>query len=137
MMHIHAALIVAMLSFLNSSIEMQTFDREVGSLVQQLEQLYSAGVDVDPLVRDLDRAVKLYENGHRDSAITILKEIRERIELLKSRAPEIALRKRIALGIEVGALASIPLLVYFVLPRIYLLLWYRARRKWLVERARR
>ena len=46
------------------------------------------------------------------------------------------LRLAVVKAVKVGLLLSIPVLVYLLLPRVYLLLWYRSRRDWMVEGAR-
>ena len=128
-------LIIALTSL--SIVNATAFDVEVGKIVKDLEYLESKGIDVSKLVEQLDRAIKLYENGNRVEAEKILLNISREVVALKSIANDVAIRILITKIATVAALASIPLLVYLLLPRAYLYLWYLSRRRWVVEGAER
>jgi len=111
------------------------FDSEVGKLVKELGYLESSGLNVSSLVEELDKAVKLYYSGERSKALRILQSIEASVSKLKPLAREAAARRTMEKAITVAALASAPIAVYLLLPRAYLYLWYRLRRKWIVEGA--
>ena len=118
-------------------INATAFDVEVGKLVKELGYLESKGVDVSSLIEDLDKAIKLYEMGERKEALKIIRSIEAEVSKLKAIANEVAMRRTIYKAVTVAALASIPVIVYFLLPRAYLYLWYLPRRKWIVEGVKR
>ncbi len=112
----------------------EDLDAEVVNILNDLDYLYSRGVDIEDLVQKLDHVVKLIEGRDYDEARVLLSEIRTEVDLLKARAEEIYLYKSIyKYGLQ-GLVLSTPILVYILLPRIYLYLWFRFRRKWIVKK---
>ena len=108
-------------------------DNDVGSIIRDLEYLYSKHVDISSIVQELNQAIKLWEQGEKDKALEILKNIKKEIQKLKSIANDIDLQYRIVKYIKIGIIISIPILIYFLLPRAYLYIWYRTRRKWIIR----
>ena len=104
----------------------EDLDAEVVNILNDL--------DYEDLVQKLDHVVKLIEGRDYDEARVLLSEIRAEVDLLKARAEEIYLYKSIYKYGLLGLVLSTPILVYILLPRVYLHLWFRFRRKWLVEK---
>lgn len=99
----------------------------------EIAKLATQGVDVSNLIEKLK---KVHENliNHRDEdAILIIEDIRNEINTLKQSMPTIIFFQNLVKGLMITFLASIPILIYILLPRIYIYLWYRARRKWVVK----
>lgn len=112
----------------------ENLDSEVASVLKDIDYLYNHGVNVDDLVHRLDQAVKLINNGDYDRAKTILSGIKNEIGSLKNKAETIYLYQTIYKYGLVALLLSLPILAYFLTPRIYLYLWYRLRRGWIVKK---
>lgn len=133
-----ASLLVLILTSMFASIAIsESFDQDVGRIVKSLDHLYSKGIDVRKLVEELNKAVKLYYSGHPKEAYRIITDIEEKVRRLNQVANNVWLVKCLIKGLEAAALLSIPIATYFGLPRIYLYLWYRFRKKWLVKEVRR
>lgn len=106
--------------------------REVESIMKDLEYLHSRGVDVGPVVDLLNKAVSEYSNGSFEKAYGYIEEARRRVESLKVEAESTYIKIMVVKAVTVASLASIPLLTYFMLPRLYLYLWFKLHRKWIV-----
>ncbi|AFH42523.1 hypothetical protein IOK49_03455 [Fervidicoccus fontis] len=106
----------------------------ITQLLGEIVYLYDHGVNVSQLVNKLNYAVKLEQEGNITASSLIISQLQENISALMPSA-ESNYYKIIALKIiEIILLLSIPVLTYVFLPRIYLSIWYRSRRKWLVKK---
>jgi len=112
-------------------------DKEVSDVVRDLEYLYGRGIDVSNLTESLN---KLIINWSRDPNNTYyliqLQKIRSEIDSLKKNAESIYLSSMITRYLVAGLILSVPAVVYFALPRLYLFLWFRSRRRWIVVERR-
>ncbi|MEM4849033.1 MAG: hypothetical protein QXM55_05305 [Ignisphaera sp.] len=95
---------------------------EVAKLAQQ-------GIDVSNLVEKLMEAHEALTSSRSFN----LSVIKAEIDNIKRDAPKIILYKNIVKGFSVGGLISIPILIYLFLPRVYLYIWYKSRRRWVVK----
>jgi hypothetical protein len=109
------------------------FDSEVGVLVEEAGRLYSKGVDVAVVIEKLDNAIALYESGRVDEAYAALSEARSMIMDLSSVADRVYYYNTMVKAVTVAVLAVIPIAIYILLPRIYLYVWFKTRRKWIVR----
>jgi hypothetical protein len=109
------------------------FDSEVGVLVEEAGRLYSKGVDVAVVIEKLDNAIALYESGRVDEAYAALSEARSMIMDLSSVADRVYYYNTMVKAVTVAVLAVIPIAIYLLLPRIYLYVWFKTRRKWIVR----
>jgi hypothetical protein len=109
------------------------FDSEVGVLVEEAGKLYSKGVDVAMVIEKLDNAIALYESGRVDEAYAALSEARSMIMDLSSVADQVYYYNTLVKAVTVAVLAAIPIAIYLLLPRIYLYVWFKTRRKWIVR----
>lgn len=114
-----------------------SIDDEVSAVMRDLEYLSSRGVNVSDLVDRLNHALELYQRGDVDGALNIIRDLRARISDLMGTADSVYLMLNIYRYGSAAAVLSTPLLVYLLLPRIYLILWYRSRRRWLVRRVKK
>ena len=116
---------------------------DVGNVKEEFIQLYievaelgKEGINVTSLVHELSKALKLINEGTNESLIraeSILSRVRSELESLKAEAPRIILANNVRKYGAVTALASVPVVFYFLLPRVYLAIWFRVRRRWVVE----
>lgn len=109
-------------------------DSEIGDLVERAGELYSKGLNVSAVIEKLNSAIVKYEENSTEEARRLIAEVRGLIENMSTIADRVYFTNMARKALVVAALASIPVLVYTLLPRAYLYLWYRSRRKWLVSR---
>ncbi|MCC6053838.1 MAG: hypothetical protein LM589_00760 [Thermosphaera sp.] len=129
---VYIALLVLALSAL-PVVQGSDFDSEVGVLVEEAGRLYSKGVDVAVVIEKLDNAIALYESGRVDEAYVALSEARSMIMDLSSIADRVYYYNTMVKAVTVAVLAVIPIAIYILLPRIYLYVWFKTRRKWIVR----
>ncbi len=116
---------------------------DVGSVREEFIKLYAEvaelgkeGINVTSLVHELSIALKLINEGTNESlarAESILSHVRSEVESLKAEAPQIILISNFRKYGTAAAIAAIPVALYFLLPRAYLAIWFRVRRRWVVE----
>lgn len=106
---------------------------EIESMMKDLEYLHSRGVDVERVVDLLNKAISEYVSGDVTAARTYLEEAKKVVESLKIEAEPTHARIIAVKTVIVACLVSIPLMIYFILPRLYLYLWFRFRKKWVVR----
>lgn len=97
-----------------------------------LYKLSRMGVDVGDLVDRLDEAQKLLDKGDVVGAEKIIDGVLEDASRLEEEAGMIVFVNNVCKALTVSAIASIPVFTYFFFPRIYLELWYRLKKKWVV-----
>jgi hypothetical protein len=112
----------------------QSFDYRVAEAAKRLGELYRKGVNVTDVVRLLDNAVKAFEDGNYSEASRLLNASLNRIAELEAVADRIYMFNLFTKALIIAILAAIPLLIYIFLPRLYLYLWFRSRRRWVVRR---
>ena len=125
------ALLHCTLPLVSASSEL---DSEVGDLVERAGDLYSKGLDVSVIIEKLNSAVVLSEEGSVEEARGVLSEVRSLVEDMSTVADSVYFTNTLIKGVTVAVLAAIPVLVYTLLPRVYLYLWFKSRKKWLVLR---
>ena len=107
--------------------------KEIEGLMRDLEYLYSRGVNISDIIDLLNRAIQ-YTDRNISEAQRLISIAKEEISERRSYAENTYLMNLVIKYLEITAIASIPLLVYLFLPRIYLYLWYRSHRKWIIKR---
>jgi len=102
-------------------------------------RISSRGVDVCEVLEHLSEVLKLLELGRYGEALEEMGRAEEVLARLEHVAGALVLRVSLAKYGGAAVLASVPLAVYVLLPRVYVYAWYRARRRWVVvsERTRR
>jgi len=116
-----------------SIVVAEDFDFEVSKLVDRVSGLYLRGVNISSVVEKLDNAVKVYEGGDVEKAWSLLNEVHGMVTELENVADETYFWLMFNRIVTVALLVSIPIAVYFLLPRLYLYLWFRVRRRWVVR----
>jgi len=118
----------------NPGPELDQLDKVVGDLVHKLSELDAKGVNVTPVLVRLDEAIAAYERGDIESAERAVNEAISVLSELEATAGEVYRLVVLSKGLTIAGVASIPILVYQLLPRVYLHLWFKTRRRWLVRR---
>lgn len=109
---------------------------EFMSVYRDIVSLAKRGVDVSKLVHELSKVLDLINKGDSESltkAKSMLIDISTQVKIIKSRANNIILINNIIKYGIAASIISIPILFYFLFPRIYLAIWFRIRRRWIVE----
>lgn len=108
--------------------------KEIFSII---EEAGSEGMNVTDVINDLNTAIYLLRKGDKDSlerAKVILDKAYTRANEILRELPEYRMNKYLSLYSRVALILSIPIMVYFLLPRLYLELWYRFRKHWVIAR---
>jgi hypothetical protein len=108
-------------------------DIHIAGILDKAKNLYMKGVNVTDVVRKLDEVVELYERGDIDRARDILNDTEVEVLELEKIADNVYRSIVISKAITVAFLVSIPVAVYYFLPRVYLYIWFKLRRRWLVR----
>ena len=96
-------------------------------------KLAEKGLDVTHLVEELKKAHYLLLNNETSEASLLLSSIKDEVKKLENNAPSLILYMNASKALLVALLASMPLIVYILLPRLYLYLWFKTRRKWVIK----
>ncbi len=121
------------------SVEASSVDevrKEFIDVYVDVAKLGKEGINVTSLVHELSKALKLIDEGSNESLLkakAIIDHVKSEVRKLKAEAPRIILMDNLRKYLIVAALACIPIAFYFLLPRAYLLVWFRVRRRWVVE----
>jgi len=121
------------------SVEASSVDevrKEFIDVYVDVAKLGREGINVTSLVHELSKALKLIDEGSNESLLkakAIIDHVKSEVKRLKAEAPRIILMDNLRKYLIVAALACIPIAFYFLLPRAYLALWFRVRRRWVVE----
>lgn len=107
---------------------------EITYFMKDLEDLHRMGVNVGLVVDLLNKAMGRYREGDEAEAQRYLDEARRVINELKLIAESVYFKALVTKMITVGLLASLPIAVYLILPRMYLYIWFRLHRRWIVRR---
>ncbi len=108
-------------------------ETRVTALYTDAYRLAKRGIDVSTVIHELDKALKLARRGDVEEAQRLLDDASARLQQLESGASSTLLRARLEKFLAVAVLAAIPVATYLLLPRLYLRLWYKSRRRWVVE----
>lgn len=100
------------------------------SLVAELSRL---GINVTRYVGELGKALHSIKSGDYDRAEQILDRIMPELEDLYAKKDTYVFSESIVKAALSAAILSLPLLFYYLFPKLYLLLWYRLRKKWVIR----
>ncbi len=106
-------------------------------LYRRTAVLAKRGINVSSIVVELRTVLELIEKGDNDSLVkasNLLESIEEKVTKLEGEADNIVLMENLRKYSIVAAILSIPLLFYLLFPRLYLAIWFRARKRWTVEK---
>ena len=91
-------------------------------------------VNVTDIVSEMNIAIKYIDNGQYDNADKLLNKIDSQVTHLEDISGNILFWSNFWRYFTVAVLLSIPVLTYFILPRLYITIWYRLRRRWIAKR---
>lgn len=111
----------------------EDFDARIVEYVERIAELEAKHVDARNVVDKLNEAVKAFEQGDHARAGLILSEVDTMLADLEEGSQQAYLLHTASKAASVAVLALIPLLVYTLLPRAYIYLWFKTRRKWVVR----
>ena len=106
-------------------------------LYKRTADLGRRGINVSSIVDELGIVLELINNGDDYSlkrASELLDSIEKKLVSLERNADNILLMENLRKYSIVGFIMSIPLLFYLLFPRLYLAIWFRVRRRWVVEK---
>lgn len=134
-------LLTVLVITLSLSISVHAVDKDVLwdrflDLYMRTAILGRRGVDVSNIVGGLKKVLELLESGDITSlekASELMDEVERNIFFLERNADNMLLMENLRKYSTAGALLLIPLLFYYLFPRLYLALWFRVRRRWVVE----
>lgn len=110
------------------------YEDELINLYKRVYQLGREGINVTSIVDELNLVIKYLDEGDLDSATTLIQKIDVELSELERNSGDILFWMNFNKYSVAAALISIPIITYFLLPRIYLMTWYRLRRRWIVKR---
>lgn len=113
--------------------ELSSFDSRIGGITHRISRLQEMGANVSSLIVLVNKAVDYAENGDYTSANRILNSVEENITRMEPIVEHQHMIRTVERYVLVGLLLALPLLVYWGLPRLYLYLWFRVKRRWIVE----
>ncbi len=105
------------------------------NIYNKLYKLRMSGIDVDPLIEELNNALIKWQMGKiTDSEfMSRLKEIDQKASILEEKTGEAEMIIGLFTVLSVSLLIIMPALFYWLFPVLYLYVWFRIRRKWVVE----
>ena len=134
MLTLSLTIIHQMIILAYSGDNLSEIDSLVSSIMKDLEYLESREVNVSSLIHRVDEDIKGLEKDPGNATyIKDLESIREEIKALKSDAENIYIINNIIRYSTAVGIGLVPVAVYILLPRIYLYIWYRTRRRWIVQ----
>ncbi|MEM0015073.1 MAG: hypothetical protein QXX81_07540 [Zestosphaera sp.] len=109
------------------------------SIYSRVADLGRKGIDVSQYVEALDEVLELLKVGDISRAEEIMDSISTNLSSVESKVGEILLVNNLKRYGTALTLLITPLLTYLLLPRVYIYLWFRSRRKWVIvgERGKR
>jgi len=134
MLTLSLTIIHQMIILAYSGDSMSEIDSLVSTIMKDLEYLESREVNVSSLIHRVNEDIKGLEKDPGNATyIKDLESIREEIKALKSDAENIYIINNIIRYSTAVGIGLVPVAVYILLPRIYLYIWYRTRRRWIVQ----
>jgi len=87
---------------------------------------------VSHYVELLDRVLTLLDEGYVSDAVELMNSLNTNLSLLEKEASNIVMFKNLVKYGSAALVLTIPIITYVALPRLYLLLWFKSRRRWVV-----
>ncbi len=110
---------------------------ELTDLFAKTVELGRQGIDVSEITHNLSQALSLISKGDDRSleeASQILSHVRDEITRIDENKWRILLINDATKYSLVALILSVPVLTYFLLPRAYVIVWFKTRRRWVVEK---
>ncbi|WP_440060233.1 hypothetical protein ACSU1N_03595 [Thermogladius sp. 4427co] len=114
---------------------------QIQDIEQELKPISQAGMNTSLVEYYVNNALQLISKGQLTSeeAAWVENNISlawSELEKLKAEYPSYVLWKNIYTWASIALYASIPVITYFLLPRVWAYIWYWTKRKWRVARRR-
>lgn len=100
---------------------------------REVAVLGKKGLNVSVLVEKLSRALTLINEGRLDDALSLIDEVNGDLRVLKEEEEYTLLTKNVYKAVSILLIGSIPVLFYIAFPRLYLEIWFRMRKRWIVK----
>jgi len=114
------------------NLDVQIIDRALEDL-KKLQILSEKGINVSKLVEELNEVVMIVQRGDLESARIKLVTIEDEILKLEAEADRYYIVSTIMRYAKVVGILVIPIIFYLLFPRIYLYIWFRSRRRWVLK----
>jgi hypothetical protein len=111
----------------------QDFDSVIAEYIARVRRLEAKNVDTTQVVELINEAVEKYQEEDETRALQILGEVDSLLDSLERSVDQVYYQYVFTKAITVIVLALIPILVYTLLPRVYLYLWFKTRKRWIVR----
>lgn len=137
-LHVSLTLLILLLGFVSSMTTVLCEDphEKFLSIYGRVMNLALEGVDVHQYVTALNEVLQLLESNKFREAVELMNRIDSDLRELESRAGNIIFAKTLSKYATAAAILSLPAIVYFLLPRLYIYSWFRSRRRWVLVNER-
>jgi len=109
----------------------QIIDEALGVL-ERLQALSEKGLNVSKLAEELNEALDLAQAGDLESAKSKLASVEDEVSRLEAEADRYYAVSTAVKYAKVVGLLLIPVAFFFLFPRVYLYIWFKSRRRWVV-----
>lgn len=131
--------ITSLMLITSAAISAYDLRGEFMEVYEGLVEVSELGIDVGPLISKLSTALDLINDGDPQSltkAESLINEVRSELQVIRSRAGYVVLYLSLSKYLIIASLALMPIAIYYVLPRAYLMIWFKVRRGWVVRHGR-
>lgn len=101
-----------------------------------LNELSKTGMNITQYTQKLRQALQALHEGDYQQTENILNQILPELQQLQANAGNYILKTSAIKYLTAAAILSIPPITYYALPRAYLHIWYKTRRKWITKTSR-
>ncbi|WP_143713016.1 hypothetical protein [Saccharolobus islandicus] len=107
---------------------------QIQQLYLQLEKISESGVNVNPQIQDLNKALQLLQNcSNSKEAESLIQQVNSSIPQLESEANTLYLEHQTVKYSTITALIVLGFLTYYFGPRFLWRAWIKMRKKWVVK----
>jgi len=108
-------------------------------LYGRIVDLALKGINVSQYVTVLKNVLQLLEANRSEEAMELMIGIEANLSELESKADNIVFSQTVIKYATAAAILSLPALVYLLLPRLYVYVWFKSRKRWVLinERSKR
>ena len=108
-------------------------------LYGRIADLALKGINVSQYVTVLKNVLQLLEANRSEEAMELMIGIEANLSELESKADNIVFSQTVIKYAAAAAILSLPALVYLLLPRLYIYVWFKSRKRWVLinERSKR
>lgn len=110
-----------------------TLINEALSLLTRIQKLAGKNINVTDLTVQLNESLRLLQEGRITEAESLLERLEDEVAVLEASADTYYMWGIIMKYVRVALVLSIPLLFYLFFPRLYIYLWFRLRRRWVIR----